>query len=633
VGLFKSNKSNFITQTEALINMCSGKRIPIKPAQQAYTDGKTIYLPWLPDNATDEQFLKFFCHAGHEQSHFHGESDVKSLSKGSKLRASMINCVEDIRCERKQEVEYPGWRQYRLPYYENTMKDFGYGLLKGASKKDMPGFIHAMSCKAILKARQKDVNFQADLDVNPELDKAYDKYLLDLEPIIDAMDTYQDAENLGELIFNRVRDLIKDNEQEKMPPPPKQKQQQQPQDTDEGDDEEQQGGGSGEDNNEEDKDDQDNNEDDNSTDESTDGNGSEGDTGEEQDEDDSDSGSGNNQQPQEFEGDQDEWDKELEDRASTGMEELEDHADEIKTLDEQAVEDINKLARDNDSYRVSSNVKDNVGYNDCTQRIDPQALKEAGFKIIGSAGSRMTRLFVSQTRPRNLRNQWDGRFDARSFVQDTLDRRMNVFANKQAASLDKAAVSFVMDNSGSMSRVIQPAYAMLSGLMYHLCKANIPCEASGFTGPTCYSDQYRDVSVTISIIKKFEDAYDRKTLERCRPPLYMDLTPDLDGIMWAAPRLFARPEKKKVMFIITDGKSYLGSITSRLHTSYIRYIQRLKELGIYVFGFGIDSTGMLDLSEVFGDDYFVVTGHNMGTEILAKLTSVLNNKQAVRRAA
>jgi cobalamin biosynthesis protein CobT len=245
--------------------------------------------------------------------------------------------------------------------------------------------------------------------------------------------------------------------------------------------------------------------------------------------------------------------------------------------------------------------------------------------MLGPKASQLTKLFVQQTKPRTLHNRTNGSLDVIALANDIHDTRDDIYSNNQGAKLDKAAVTFLVDNSGSMSKQIGDMYAILSGILMHLSRACIPTEAIGYTvAGGCRSEKWRDVPAYISIIKEFKEPYGGKVMRRCTQPYLMDETNDLDGMRFAVPRLWARPEKKKIIMVLCDGKPSMGNLTSVLSKAYKEYIEICRKAGIIVFGIGIGA----DLKEFFGDDFVSVDTYDVGDVLLTKLTQILNRKQA-----
>lgn len=647
--LFSKNSHKVISSTAQLVKLCAAKEINLRPGTRAETDTrKTIYLPWLDENADEKQKLRFFCFAAHENSHFYGESDCSSMAK-EKVKHFCQNAADDIRCERLQEKEYKGLVEYRRPFKRDLMEEFLNKEIAEATKKEKGTFIHALGCLMIQRIRMPELGMQRELGemkVSPELQEAYDKHFLDLENQARRQTSFQDSLDLGGVMYDRIRDLLKEEEEKKDPP-----QQKDPSGGDSGDEQDQEdedpsGGNSG-DEQDDDQDQEDDNED--GSNESSSGGDSSSEEQEDEGEDGESSGSsshdgsdegsentgkedqGNEIDPQE---DPEEEERQARIRAKVEQElgKLDEDMDTDTEMDKIRAK-INEEATGPDGpYMVDPHVQDRIIYNEKGDVSVAEEYRSQGLKILGARGSRMTKLFVSQSLPRYLTHQKSGRFDMRSFASDPLDRRNDLFKDKIGAKIDKAAVSLIIDNSGSMKGTkIVLAYQVLSALLKILSKANVPTEAIGFTGKAASNPDYRDSPVTLTIVKKFEESYGREVLRRCVPPSSMMWTPDLDALRWEVPRLWARPEKKKILLLIGDGCSEIGNTTLeyKLRRSYRKFIERCKEAGIYVFGFGIGT----DLSPVLGNDCINVVTTDMGDRIVRKLTELLNRpKRSLSRA-
>jgi hypothetical protein len=320
-----------------------------------------------------------------------------------------------------------------------------------------------------------------------------------------------------------------------------------------------------------------------------------------------------------------EWENKVTEAVEEVLQDVENHANELKTIHDEnreKIEEYNATAGSDGPYLVHPDVKDIIGYNEMTDVTSAECIRDRGLKMLGTAGARLTRVFVAESYPRHVHNQYHGRFDMRSFVADPADRRMDIYSRKTGARLDKAAVAFAVDNSESMSGCIGNIYCILSGILHYLGHASIPTEAVGFTAEDTRSSEYRDSPVHLSIIKSFGEPYSSEIMRRCSPPRYRNLTVELDCLRYMVPHLLARPETKKVLFVLCDGRPCLNSadLTFKLTKAYSEYIQLCKNAGLIVFGFGIGC----NLQTFFGEDCVSVTTTNVGEQLLSKLTEVLN---------
>ena len=642
MSLIKHGRTrDFIEQMEGLINLCSAKHIRVIPGSRPCTNGvDTIELPWISEEATEEDFLSFFCYAAHEQAHFYGKSDVKKMNELAdkhkprrQMYFSCINTMDDIRCENIQEKEYPGLKQYRISEYDMMLdKSFKETFSKATTAK-IGEFIFALQCYIIYKNRFKQLGVPADLCPSTELSKAYTKYISGIEGLVLSQESPSDSLDLADVFFNSIRDLIEEEVDKKETGKGEKSKEKGESEKEEGseegesDDSEE---GESSDSKGEDSDDSDDSEKSDEESEGTEGSAGEGTEGEAGEPDKSSSPKAKEETPEEKaerKAKEAEEKKKREEERKRKIEEALDKAeDEMGTITDEITKHIMEVSDATEApYMVDAGVKDIIEYNREGSQLEADNIKAEGLKILGVSGSQLTRLFVGNSRPRPVRNQRRGRFDMRTFISDPMDRRFDVYSDTLAATVDKAAVSIMMDNSGSMSHVIYKAYTILSGLMHHLCRANIPTEVVGFTTEGTAYGPTRDCPVRLTIVKKFEDPYDGKAMRRCVVPPRLEQNAEVDCLRFMVPRLWKRPEGKKILFVVGDGQPCIGSgvLNEKLSKAYDVYLKLCRELGIIVFGFGIGC----DLSQFFKDDFISVTDKTMGPAIVKKLTEVLNRKK------
>jgi hypothetical protein len=699
-----------------LISMISNKNVTVKQGPSACIDkNHTIYLPPLPKDATEKDFIRYFHLGTHEQAHIYGGSDFERASTDP-LLFKIENALEDIRCEELQEKEYQGLKPYRVRFYQDALEAHLNAEFMNADPSNIHNFILAISKLIIITVRMKQLNaMHLKVSVSDALINAYCKHVRDLETRIINMTSTDEMFELASLIYSRLKDIIREELKKKQTTQQKQspKQENKDDDQDSQDEEDTQTGDSseesetdpeesagdqsddsgdaeapeeGEDSSEEESEGSDSgdNGDPKGDDSAADGDSSEGNPEDEEDNaltgDSDNENSGSNDAPDSgsdtdnddstdndtddsadpvHEGsvDSDDEDKEASDSSTdpdvseddesrtdetdgsgqSGSSELEIDIskiiDDLKDSDApidvmtKIINDINQDVKTRAlPYMVNPNLVDHIYPGRETDDKTGIQIKEAGLSMLGPKGSQLTKIFISQTKPLTRYNQLRGQFDVRAFASDVNDSRDDLFTNQTGAKLDKAAITFLMDNSSSMLGIIYHTYALLSGVLYHLSKACIPTEAIGYTIGDNKSDVWRDVPAQLSIIKEFKESYSGKVLRRCIPPSYLGLTNDLDGMRFAVPRLWARPEKKKVIIVMCDGKPYLGNatLTDKMRQAYIEYIDICRKAGIIVFGIGIG----VDLTEFFGTDFVNVTDSNVGEVLLTKLTEILNRRRA-----
>ena len=705
-----------------------------------------IRLAPLPVGATEEDLIKYFHVGTHEQAHFYGGSDLSRSSK-DKILFGIQNALEDTRCERLQEKEYPGLKPYRVMFYINTLKGAVGTELSNASTSNLVQFINTLGKYIIVKTRRAQLNApHIPCPASDDLIREYDKHVADLEQRIINLETFDEMLEVADIIYDRFKDAIKDelqrrkDEQQKQPPQPPQEDDNDDDTSsdnegsagasdDQSDDDEEQTPASGASNEDEPDEGEPENEPSNETPEdegelndpdnssgpdsndsdTEDGTGGAADdveepsdpnepdqddeggvndetpdespdddlsddpegsgtgSGDENDPEDSDpdetkpgeatpaedpnipdseddpSSSDDNRDPSEGNtekpcpgeessgscvgtedgdtSDRDSDDQDLIDALERALEEI-NNADDDMNITDEVIKEIDETPVNDLPYFVDPKVRDIIDLNPATSEAAALSIRDAGIRMIGAKGTQLTSLFISNTKPRTMRNRMQGRLDVQSFAADVHDIRDDVFTNVSGAKLDKAAVTFLMDNSDSMKSRIQATYSIMSGMLHYLSRACIPTEVVGYTAAGSSSEVCRDAPAYLSIVKEFKEPYNSLVMRRCVPPYTMLNTNDLDGMKFAVPRLWARPEKKKVIVALCDGNPTIGPylLDAKLRKAYKEYITLLRKAGIIVFGIGIQC----DLSEYFGDDFANVGMNDIGGVLVTKLSGILN---------
>jgi hypothetical protein len=76
------------------------------------TDGKTIYLPSLPEEIPKDLYLALRGYLDHEAAHIGFSSDIRALrefeAKWGKAGGFFLNVLEDVRVEAAMRRKYPG---------------------------------------------------------------------------------------------------------------------------------------------------------------------------------------------------------------------------------------------------------------------------------------------------------------------------------------------------------------------------------------------------------------------------------------------------------------------------------------------------------------------------------------------
>jgi hypothetical protein len=227
-----------------------------------------------------------------------------------------------------------------------------------------------------------------------------------------------------------------------------------------------------------------------------------------------------------------------------------------------------------------------------------------GIALLGAHGAMMTRLLVANSRPRTVRGRRDGRLDCRAVTEDHFDTRQDLYTHRVKGAVDKACVSFLLDVSGSMDRQAATQFAVVLGVGHYLERARVPFEISGF-------DNY------FYPLKGFGEPMKGNAFKRLVP--FAEGGTSLDAAMRAASRtLMARPERRKVFFVMSDGAAD--------NLGYCKVLAAaMRSEGAVVVGVGIGC----NLYGIFGDDSINLPITNMGEYLVTRLKDILGRKDRV----
>ena len=323
-----------------------------------------------------------------------------------------------------------------------------------------------------------------------------------------------------------------------------------------------------------------------------------------------------------------------ESKASVGEDSGEDSGEEFEEEDlldsclKEALDDLHKNPPDIESMQeVSADMTDRISKMSSGMVVPPTVVKlvqvkgpvdickarlEAGQKLFGNLGVRLRNLFSD----RNSRKVTGGlkkgkRISSKDIHKLQTDRYQGklprIWKREMQGKNQDAAVSIAIDNSGSMNGDKQLlAECISAALGTTLQRMRVPFNMLGYT------DHGNSGALQINVVKSFEERdFD---IKRCLFPR-MGCTPELEALMFIGPLLLARPEPKKILFVICDGG---GGEPGHIE----RYLNKLRSMGVLIFGFGMEA----DLSSYYGEDFIKVSHSDMPSFsriLISKLTKLL----------
>lgn len=202
-------------------------------------------------------------------------------------------------------------------------------------------------------------------------------------------------------------------------------------------------------------------------------------------------------------------------------------------------------------------------------------------------------------------DQTRGALSPRKLYRLGTDRcRLDVFRTRSVVQGRSTAVSVVLDASGSMSRrKMDVARRAMRVLVEALSDLKVATEAFTFTtgnrvdiaqvvqqtglDAARLRERYGRLSnLEISLIKRFEEPV-KVALERLPNVRGSGLTPLGEAMHVAATRLLPRPESRKIMVVLTDGKAGCegGSDSATVHAEHVAGL--ITKAGMELIGLGI----------------------------------------------
>jgi len=617
----------------------TGVNVEIGPAFA--TDGKKIFVLPISDQA--DEWVRFMTEVGvyHETGHIITKDAPTFQSIKDKTKRNIFNVLRDIAIEKEMCKRYPGMNRKWVRFLSEFIKKNTNAEL--AHPSIMP-FAKLMKI-LYLNGREKHLGKDLGLIVPKDLQEIFQKRL---EPLMDEIvkhETITETLALTEKVYTALKEKDDKPEQSQGSGSKSDSKQQSNKD-----DQEHSKGSQKEDPSESQvPEENDQNEKDNSA---QDGNGEDNPEGENSDETSNSSGEGSDQDGSESEsssgqsGNSDMYNPEEPEGTETGSpngsnaplskeakEALKEVQDSIKdgTADTQTIGDqiktaVNIYADTHKVYREKAGLKDNIrpaGYG-----VGQKDYLEAGQKLTGYTGTRLRTLLISERAPHWVSNCQTGRLDTRKLWK-VRNGSTEVFRRKTEAVYEDAAVSMVIDNTGSMDErngnttKVQVAMSLVNVLAYELDKLRVPFEAVNFTNSSSVNNMegIRDVPVNINILKSFEEPF-RRAMNRFGNPCPSGGTIEFPAIVYGARRLAMRKETKKVLFLITDGGTASGNgiMDAAMRTAMKEFLARIQKAGMKVVGIGLFDKALQD----YCPDFMHVTDlAKFPSEFYSKLTKIL----------
>lgn len=212
----------------------------------------------------------------------------------------------------------------------------------------------------------------------------------------------------------------------------------------------------------------------------------------------------------------------------------------------------------------------------------------------------------------------------------------HIYLGTTPALIRDTVVTLLCDHSGSMNgERLAIACLLAEGLTRVLEKARIPNEVLGFT-TTRIDSVYKSNHI---VMKAFNErvANTRHHFGLAHNPMHLGGTNDTDAILWALYRLSQRPEKRKILVVISDVDPNTSFIKQDfpdldyipLLRSVIKYVA--PNMGIEVIGIGTQP--YTAVNEFYPNGVALQNFKDLGPVLIRKLQEVLDPAYASQRLA
>ena len=624
--------SHEISKTSSIFGRKKSVNVVFK-GDGAATDGTNIYLPSLNHNSevTDKEASIMRGYVDHEAGHVR-HTDFEALNEfgmecakdKNKLLRSVHNALEDVWLERRVIEEYPG-------ALEN---------LSATTKSVNDTFLKAYKVGAVTDKQLSDDKFISAVAMTWEGRKDYpdptSKECIDLLPkdiqerlpkwiaSLDGCTNTADVITLAKIVEKEIRDA----DEEKNPTPPPTNPSDEEDEDDDNDGDKPGGSGSG--------DDPDECEGETSTQDVANGDeASEGDGGSAESADSEDDVDG--RKPTKRVG------SDNDSVSGSSDSDMEDDVYDNFDLNEivsKEIADNQKMSRDEtdvNNYRPYTTANDKWKTKKTTRRLKHGSADVYDTRLTRMSGDvNVMRRKLERALMAKDNRDWDGgrddgRLDTRRLV-GAFNGRQDVFKKKQPRAEMDTAFTILIDLSGSMSgSKVHIAEQCAMALAESVDKTGVKYEVLGFEQSGIMTDRYvpraeggeysRYRPLNMYVFKAFEERlFESKGAMSSIANCVGNGNPDGEALMSAYARLKARPEKRKVLMVLSDGQPAADGDYIQGHYYLYKVVREIMKAGTDVVGIGIATTAV---KEYYPNHVVVSSVKDLSGVALDQLSKIL----------
>lgn len=268
---------------------------------------------------------------------------------------------------------------------------------------------------------------------------------------------------------------------------------------------------------------------------------------------------------------------------------------------------ISTYSRSSRSYRVWSTEGDRVlRARDQSSRSHPERMREV-MPLVSGVRQKLLQSLLAEPKARWLGDQERGAVNPRSLHRLALSDsggQQRIFRQRIRVKRLRTAVALLLDESQSMAGV-KLLLAKNTAMVFceALSRLNIPSSVIGFstardtlekraaeqTGMAVdeLRSAFRLAPLRHTVYKRFDESF-AKVSGKMEGIAARSMTPLGESMLFAARELLRRPEERKVLFVMTDGKPVVGINPEDVTFAHAKHsIARIEKAGINVALVGI----------------------------------------------
>jgi cobalamin biosynthesis protein CobT len=293
-------------------------------------------------------------------------------------------------------------------------------------------------------------------------------------------------------------------------------------------------------------------------------------------------------------------------RKSSHLPEIDENEDPYAAIKEYLEERHTSVMENTDEYLVWSKERDVLEPMSEAKTLSGYERLKEKLGSLNVLRGRVQTLFLARTQSRWLNDREQGKINSRAMAK-LKTGNPRVFREKFVSKDRDTAISFLVDYSGSMrGDPLESAMTAVVCFLEALEGTQIKSEVLTFTtrgiaynweefaeDPNRY-EYGRVEALDMKIIKGFDEPYGARTKRRIGAWRAQNNANNCDGdsVQIAYDRLAARPEERKILFVLTDGLVGNHGNVERGMAYLKRVCRNIQKAGVELIGIGLNVHGL-----------------------------------------